>query len=410
VNDLPNSIVAIERANYEANSIRDAIYRALSAIDAETVINGKSRVLLKPNLLSPNPPEKGITTKPEVVGAVIDWLVEHDISPANIVVGESSSGLAPNVTKRAFKVCGLQDICEAKGVRWTPFEGTTMVRVDLPDGKMLDHVNISEELHGADLVINLPTIKTHGQMVITVAIKNMFGSLVLTNKPTMHGNFPAFPNFAELLVDVYSATKPALTVVDGITGIEGNGPGAAGKLVNLGLILAGTDPVAIDTVCTNIMDIDPSLILTTQAAAARGLGTSNLEEIEVRGVPLEEAKHPFKFPRSFLRQQKLFNSRLGGFFAGLMKRYVQVRAWYDKKCISCGKCVEICPGRALEIKQKGDRPTWTRKKCINCHCCEEICPQGAAHVSIAGIRGVWPYVVVLLGGLIAIIWLLVRIF
>jgi uncharacterized protein (DUF362 family)/ferredoxin len=387
---VPSSIVAIERAAYEAASIQAAVNDALTAIGAEEILQGKRTVLLKPNLLSPTAPQNGITTKPEVLGAVIDWLLEHGITAEDVVVAESSSGMGSDVTKRAFKKCGLQDMCEAKGVRWTPFEGTPMVKVDLPDGKKLDHVYISEELANADLVINLPMIKTHGQMVLTVAIKNMFGSLPLMNKPMMHSKFPAFPDFAEMLVDVYSASKPGLTVVDGITGIEGDGPGAAGKLVkDLGLILASIDPVAIDTICAEIMGIDQARVLPTQAAAARGLGTNVLEEIQIVGVPLAEARHPFKLPKHSSQFMSLFNSRIGHMFAGLMGRFVQVRAWYDKKCISCGKCVEICPGKALEIRQKGARPTWTKAKCINCHCCEEVCPQGAAHVSIAGIRGIF---------------------
>ncbi len=400
--------IGIARTTRDPSSVRSAINTILTEINAPTLIAGKKRILLKPNLFVAKSPDAGLTTHPEVVGAMIDWLIDHGIAKKSIVVGESSSTLSSNATKRAFKVCGIQDVCEAKGIRWTPFEGTKMVQVNLPDGKSLKQVNVSEELAAADLVINIPIFKTHNLTVITLAIKNMFGSLVLTNKTTMHANFPNPADFAEMLVDIYSASKPALTIVDGITAIEGNGPGAGGKVVDLGILLAGTDPVAMDTICTEIMGFDHNTVLSTQAAARRGLGTSNLAEIEIKGIPLKEIQRNFEFPSSYKMARFLF-SRFGRLISPLMKKFSQVRATYDKrKCVACGDCVKICPVQALAIDKKeiGKPPVWTKAKCIACHCCEEICPKGAAHVGIAGIYGIWPYILILLAGLIGIIWLI----
>ncbi len=402
--------IAIERATRDIASVRSALDKMLANLRADAIVAGKKRVLLKPNLFVAKSPDAGLTTRPEVVGATIDWLIDHGIAKENIVVGESASTLSPNATKRAFKVCGIQDLCEAKGIRWTPFEGTKMVQISLLDGKSLKQVNISEELAKADLVINLPIFKTHNLTVITVAIKNMFGSLVLTNKTTMHANFPLAADFAEMLVDVYSASKPALTIVDAITAIEGNGPGAGGKVVNLGILMAGTDPVAIDTICTQIMGFDQEAILTTQAAARRGLGTNNLADIEVKGVSLKEFQRKFEAPSALQGKimQFFLGSRLGSAFRPLLIKFTQVRATYDrKKCVACGDCVKICPMKALALEKEGKPPVWNKAKCIACHCCSEICPKGAAHVGIAGIYGVWPYLLILVAGLIGIIWLIV---
>ncbi len=405
------TLIAIERSTRDTSSVRSALNKILTEIDAQALFKGKKRILLKPNMFVAKSPDAGLTTHPEVVGATIDWLLDHGITKESIVVAESSSTLSSNATKRAFKVCGIQDVCEAKGVRWTPFEGTKMVQINLPDGKSLKQVNISEELAAADLVINMPIFKTHNLTMITIAIKNMFGSLVLTNKTTMHANFPMPADFAELLVDVFSASKPALTIVDGITAIEGNGPGAGGKLVNLGILMAGTDPVAIDTVCTAIMGFDQSAVLTTQAAARRGLGTNNLAEIEVKGVSLKEFQKKFEAPSTLQSKimQIFLGSRLGRAFRPLMKKFAQVRATYDKKkCVGCGDCAKICPVQALVIEKGiGKPPTWIKARCLACHCCEEICPKGAAHVGIAGIYGIWPYLLILLAGFIGIIWLIV---
>ncbi len=402
--------IAIERATRDIASIRSALDKMLTNIQADAIVTGKKRVLLKPNLFIAKSPDAGLTTRPEVVGVTIDWLVNHGIAKENIVVAESASTLSSNATRRAFKLCGIQDLCETKGIRWTPFEGTKMVQVNLPDGKSLKQVNISEELAKADLVINMPIFKTHNLTMITVAIKNMFGSLVLTNKTTMHANFPMPADFAEMLVDVYSASKPALTIVDAITAIEGNGPGAGGKVLNLGILMAGTDPVAIDTICTAIMGFDQGAILTTQAAARRGLGTNNLKEIEVKGVSLNEFQKKFEAPSTLQGKimQFFLGSRLGVAFRPLMKKFAQARATYDKKkCVACGDCVKICPVKALELKHVGKPPFWTRSRCIACHCCEEICPKGAAHVGIAAIYGIWPYLILLLASLIGVIWLIV---
>ncbi|OLS15976.1 MAG: hypothetical protein RBG13Loki_0392 [Promethearchaeota archaeon CR_4] len=401
--------IAIERTTQDVISVRSSLNKLLTNLGADSIFAGKKRILLKPNLLIPKPPDAGITTHPEVVAAMIDWLVEYGIVKEDIVVAESSSTFSSNVTRRAFNKCGIQEVCESRGVRWTPFEGTKMVRVDLPTGKMVKFLNISEELVRAEVVINLPILKTHNLTVITAAIKNMFGSLVLTNKTDMHARFPAYTDFAEMLVDVYSVSKPSLTIVDGITAMEGNGPGAGGKLVELGLLLAGTDPVAIDTICAEIMGFDQRLILSTQAAARRGLGTNNVAEIEIAGVSLDEIRRKFKFPGTYKLYRFIFNSRIGHTLAPLMKKFTGVRAWYDKKtCVSCGDCVNICPGHALKIQKVGSTPTWTKEKCINCHCCEEICPKGAAHVGIAGINGIWPYLIVFLTILVTIIWFITR--
>jgi Pyruvate/2-oxoacid:ferredoxin oxidoreductase delta subunit len=226
----------------------------------------------------------------------------------------------------------------------------------------------------------------------------------------MHASLPNPADFAEMLVDIYSASKPALTIVDGITAIEGNGPGAGGKLVDLGILLAGTDPVAMDTICTEIMGFEQTTVLTTQAAARRGLGTNNLAEIEVKGVPLKEVQRKFEFPSSYKTMRFLF-SRLGRLISPLMKKFTHVRATYEKsKCVSCGDCVKICPAQALAINQVGAPPTWTKARCIACYCCSEVCPKGAAHVGIAGIRGVWQYLVILLAALVGIILLIVWLF
>ncbi len=402
------TIIAIERATLNLASIRSSLDKMLVSVGADAIVAGKKRVLLKPNLFVAKSPDAGLTTRPEVVGATIDWLVDHGIAKESIVVAESSSTLSANPTKRAFKVCGIQDICEAKGIRWTPFEGTKMVTVDLPDGQKLKQVNISEELAKADLVINLPIFKTHNLTVITIAIKNMFGSLVLTNKTSQHARFPNPSDFAEMLVDVYSASRPALTIVDGITAIEGNGPGSGGKVVDLGIILAGTDPVAIDTICTEIMGFDQGLVLSTLVAARRGLGTNHLAEINVKGVPVQEIKKKFEFPGTYRVMRFFLGSRLGRAIGPLMKEFTHVRTYFDKKkCVSCGDCVKICPAQALAIRQVGSPPTWTLENCIACHCCEEVCPKGAAHVGIAGIRGVWQYLLILLAGLVGIIWFIV---
>ena len=183
----PSSPIAITKII--SDDVKKAVFEVLELINAKSLFSRTGlTVLLKPNILIAKPPERAATTHPAVVQAVIQWVKQF--SPTRIVVAESSGGQAIGTTERGFKACGIQGVCEQEGVEWTSFEKTTRKVAHVENPLVLKEFPISTLFDEADVVINLPKIKTHKQCVVTCTIKNMFGTLVLAHKPKTHAQFP----------------------------------------------------------------------------------------------------------------------------------------------------------------------------------------------------------------------------
>ncbi|MHA1732647.1 MAG: DUF362 domain-containing protein [Promethearchaeota archaeon] len=402
--------IAVTRLANDNEEIVRALHSILESIGAKEMLRGKEKVLVKPNILGDQPPERAVTTDNRLVGAVLDWLLENGVEKESIFVGESSGGMGREHTLKAFKASLIADECDSRGIHWEPFENTELVEVKIPDGRVLDHVHLSSEVAGADLVVNLPKLKTHGQMVMTCALKNMFGTMVKAVKPRMHARFPGCDEFAEALVDIYTASAhaPQLIVVDAVLAMEGNGPGRAGTPLELGLLLAGTDPLAIDVACARIMGLDPDLVYTNVEAARRGRWVGDLESVEVVGPPLEELVHPFKIP-GFHKAQRWFMNHLKGPVKFFMDKFSSPMVVIDAgKCDRDAICVRSCPTHALSLPKGAQAPVWDKSKCIGCTCCMELCPVGAIDVQMAGIKGILPYAIPVLVVCVVVLVLLVR--
>jgi Pyruvate/2-oxoacid:ferredoxin oxidoreductase delta subunit len=180
---------------------------------------------------------------------------------------------------------------------------------------------------------------------------------------------------AEALLDIHSLIRPRLAVMDGIVAMEGNGP-AAGRPRAVGLVIASADALSLDAVAAEIIGYDRGEVDTTRLGHERGLGIGRIEEIDVCGVPLNEAVVP-----DFKKPPRKVNSRLFKLMPNFLLRwmidsvgtaYVEVM---DDRCVLCGECVANCPAKAF--KKVGDRMRADRKLCISCYCCSEVCRQRA---------------------------------
>jgi len=222
----------------------------------------------------------------------------------------------------------------------------------------------------ADVVINLPKMKTHGFTLYTGAIKNLFGTLPGLQKANFHKLFPHPLVFSERLVDIYSCVKPALHIMDGITAMEGNGP-ATGQLTHPGLILASPDGVALDAMASGIMGFRQGEIDTVRIAAERGLGQVDSENIDVKGDAIDLSRiAPFSLPSNHL--VKLVPQSL----MRLVAKLIWVKPEADRDiCVGCEDCARSCPVDA--IRMEGGYPVMDYDKCINCLCCNETCSYGA---------------------------------
>ncbi len=366
------------------DDVKSAVFAALDLINAKKLmIKDGMTILLKPNLLSAKKPELAATTHPKVVRAVIHWVKQFN--PAKIYVCDSSGGgFKPKTTENAMKESGLLAVCKEEGdiVECVPFEATEREIYKVENPLELEEFPSSKLLKDADLIVNLPKIKTHGQCTLTCCIKNMFGTILRTNKAKTHAQFPSLDRFTSALADIYSVSNPQLTIIDGYLAMEGNGPGS-GDPVKMDLILAGYDGVALDTTVCKITEIPAKDVKYLAYAEKKGLGTTDLSTITYLGEKPENVTRRFKLPGNINPISAKMPKKLADYIS---KTVFKAHISFDKdRCILCGTCWENCPVNAItppEIRKKGNIPVWDKNKCITCFCCAELCPEAAVDAKV----------------------------
>jgi uncharacterized protein (DUF362 family)/Pyruvate/2-oxoacid:ferredoxin oxidoreductase delta subunit len=356
-------VAVIRCKNYDREIVFPAIHSILEYMGGiECFVKRGQKVLLKPNMLSAKSPKKGITTHPIILEALIKEMQSVD---AEVWIGDSPSGAIKGI-QRCWDNTGFSDVARKTGAKLVNFEagGTTL--------KEIDGIKyyLSKYVMEADVIINLPKFKTHGLTLYTGAIKNLYGTLPGLQKAAFHKRCPNPENFSRRLVDIYSLVNPHLHLMDGILGMEGNGP-ATGDRKNVGLLLASTDGVALDTIAGHIMGFKENEIDTNRLAGERGLGENRVDNIEVVGERLENVVlKDFSLPSN--RLIKL----IPPFLVRWMSRFIWVRPRADlDKCTSCAVCVKGCPVDAIEMLDS--HPVMDYHLCINCLCCNESCPEDA---------------------------------
>ncbi len=374
--------IAIQKIKNE--DVKLAVFSALDLIDAKNLMQKENMVvLLKPNILMGKPAERAVNTHPEVIRAVIQWVKKFN--PSKIYVSDSAGGQKPGITEIAMKESGIQDICEEEGAICVPFEKTEREIYQVKDPLELKEISSSRLIKEADLIINIPKIKTHWQCILTCCIKNMFGTVLLANKAKTHAQAAVLERFCSALVDIYSISKPQLTVVDGYYCQEGQGP-SSGDVVKLDIILAGFDGVAIDSAVCKIIGFDPSEILYLEKAEKMKIGTTDLEMVEICGETIESVFRQFKRPKL-----KPISMPLPKWLADYIGKTIFKASvkFNSEKCKLCSTCWTNCPVNAItppvELK-KGNIPKWDKKKCITCFCCVELCPHEAVKFKLNYVK------------------------
>ncbi|MBI4383727.1 MAG: DUF362 domain-containing protein [Nitrospinae bacterium] len=233
------------------------------------------KVLIKPNLLRGAKPERCVTTHPTVVEAVCRVL--KDSGAGRIDIGDSPAfGSLSYVASQA----GYAPLIKKYGVRFVAFSNP--VPLETADG--VPHLKIAGNIFDYDRVVNLPKFKSHRQMTLTLAIKNLFGCVVGKRKPVLHclvDNDKV--KFGGMLVDIARRVDPCLTVVDGIQAMQGNGP-MHGDPYPLGLLSAGRDLTALDRVLADIARVPLARVYALEAARQKNFGNYALEAIELAGA------------------------------------------------------------------------------------------------------------------------------
>ena len=374
-------VAIIKSRSYNNDHVYKDIKRSVDLLGGiNRFVKKGDKVLLKPNLLSAKPPEAGITTHPAVIKAVAKLVMDAGGTP---FIGDSPGGRAINFEKVAAAT-GMKQAADELGIKLVEFRNP--VEMSATNGGIFKKLNVAKEAVDADVIISLPKLKTHVQMFLTLGVKNMFGCIIGLQKAQWH--FKAGVDrkyFAAMLLELYSLLKPSLTIVDGIVAMEGDGPGSAGKLRNLGLVFAGQDAVALDTVICNALGVRNEELPILVAAKEKGIGITEMEKIDVLGERLEDVSiHDFIRPKMI---DVMFGpSMLKKFF---MNNITSKPVEDKKMCTLCSKCIEACPTDIISIK--GKRLNFDYDKCIRCFCCLEVCPEGAMQVKQGPLLKLFSY-------------------
>jgi uncharacterized protein (DUF362 family) len=277
--------VALVRCqDYEPARVGAAVARQFELLGGlDRFVKRGDTVLVKPNFIAPRSHRHSAAqTHPAVVLEVVKLLKDHGAKP---FVADSPAWTNTAICAR---VLGLTEPLRRLGVPIRQLHAPR--KCSLGPGQ--PRIGLSSLALDADAIVNLPKFKTHQQMVATFAVKNMFGCVSGKHKPLWHfrkGNTPG--EFASLLVAVCRYLKPAVTIIDGIVAMHGQGP-IRGKSKPLGWLVGGTDPIACEMVCCQLIGLAPDQLPIVQAARQAGFGCSDLGQIEIAGSALPETPCP----------------------------------------------------------------------------------------------------------------------
>ena len=367
--------------SYDTDTVEEALDRLLccEGFDALKDIKQGMTGGRKANLVSAMRPDEAATTHPELICALVRRLRALG---AEVIIGDSPGGLyTPAFVGHIYDATGMKQAVAA-GASLNNDYGQTSATY--PEAKVLKSFTYTSWLDGCDVIINFCKLKSHGMMGMSAAAKNMFGVIPGTMKPEYHFRFPNTSDFSNMLIDIdeYFAGKITLCIVDAVEGMEGNGP-TKGTPRHIGALLASRSPHTLDVVCASLIGLDIPAVPTLLASRERGLIPPTTGDVELKIVS-DNKKITFEsfiikdYQNIAVRHSLLFASR-GKTVSRLLGKLLASRPeLYARDCVGCGKCAEICPAKAIVIKDK--KAVIDRSLCIRCFCCQEFCPTGAMKV------------------------------
>ncbi len=324
--------VILRKAAYDYRTLKPVFFDIMDALGGSR-IEKNSRVVIKPNLLAPAPPGSAIVTHPLVVRAAVEYVLERRAFP---VISDSP---AMGSFEKILKVSGIRDALKGLDVEYREFERSLPVSAGPP----FHSIEVAEDALNAGVVINLPKLKTHTQMLLTLGVKNLFGCVVGLSKPEWHFRTGIDREmFARLLVQIYKAVSPSFTVLDGILAMEGQGPGKSGTPREIGVLIGSSDAVALDATVCRMLGIEPEELLTCRVA--KELGIDGGDAVIDGEVP---AVRDFKFP---VVGSLVFGPQP---LHGLLRRHFVQRPESDAaNCALCGECWKYCPAKAIRRQRR----------------------------------------------------------
>ena len=215
----------------------------------------------------------------------------RELHVKTIVLADSSGGLYNERTlRKTYDTCGFSALTDVLTLNF-----------DVTSGKK-NGFPILTPILDADIVINCAKLKTHALMVMTAAVKNMFGSIPGIKKAEYHCVKATIEPFTKMLLDLHETVKPDINLVDAIDCMEGNGP-SGGTVRSMGYTLASPCAYALDEICARLVGINPQLVRTIHWARKRGL--FNPQDVRTVGDALIPADPAFELPDSVVKEERL---------------------------------------------------------------------------------------------------------
>jgi uncharacterized protein (DUF362 family) len=303
------SIVRVRDGN-----IQRAVEEAIDLLGGiKAVTNGKNRILLKPNLVAP---DKTCTTKSEVVRTIANLMQN---AGKEVMIGEGSAAaesfnvigndtfrtrkreILDGMQKYVFDTLGYTEMANTLKIPLINLHSGNIIEVQLNKGYAANSVKIHKVLTDVDLVCSVPMMKTHTLATVTLAMKNLIGLYPGTEyysvRSWLHDRAAerGSEGVSFEVIDMNNAVKTGLSVIDATSAMQGNGP-FNGTLIDMGLIIAGTSPLATDMVGATLMGFRIEEIPVLSLAHKSGMKPGNLADIEIRGLTIEQTKRNFIRP------------------------------------------------------------------------------------------------------------------
>ncbi len=365
--------VALKKCStYKNEELRSNLEELLHQLGGlSSFIDQGQTVLLKVNLLMGKDPEEAVTTHPEFV-RVLGRMIK-DLG-AEVLIADSPGGpFNERILKKAYKKAGLLKMAEEEDFKLNYI--TTSKSIDFPEGRINKSFQLADYLDEADLIINLPKLKTHGLTMYTGGVKNLFGCIPGVLKADYHLRMQSVYDFSRMLNDLAELVKPSLTIMDAVVGMEGEGP-SNGKRRNFNYLLASESPFYLDLAAVKLIGIKPpDRVPSIKAALEDGIIDS--EELQILGeqlIPYTDVIIP-----KIEKENNLLNTRMPDFLADILEKMLRPKPVFkEDKCVGCRTCAENCPPDAITMVD--NFPEVDLSACIRCFCCQELCPYDAVEI------------------------------
>jgi len=343
----------VECESYNQKEVDNAVRKAL--LDIQFEFKFGSKVLIKPNLLTSATPKQAITTHPAIVEAVCKLL---KTKKCKITIAEST-GFFTQEKHLLFGKTGMEDIAKKYGAELLLLEKVAPLTHKAKYQSM--DIELPNLFDKYNLIINIPKLKTHMLAQYTGAMKNLYGFVPGCLKQKYHSVGRSSIRFHQILLDIYNIIQPQINIMDGVMGLEGDGPGTGGVPKKAGMIIASRNGAALDCVASESMGFKLDNIPLLRLAKGHHL----IPEYEIIGK-----KKVVNFKKPMVHKGKILTAIYHTIFAGdIADPYV-----IEEKCTRCGTCARVCPVKCITLKPY---PEWDYKKCIHCYCCHENCPYKA---------------------------------